>query len=596
VALSLAAIASFAVIGLWGRGQILRGDEWGYATRLVDQSLWNAVVHPPPGKYLIAIPLAYYDLMFHTVGLSHYLPYRLVGIAFLVAAAILLFLYGRRRVGDLLALPAAVLVLFLGGAWELVASPQRLPNQIATVAGLSTLVALDLPGDRRDAAACLLLIVAVTSHPLGLAFVAAAAVLVASRPADQRWRRSWIFLVPIAIYGLWYATSYNDPPHQTHPSGGEVIEFAGKSLAAFCGTVTGFFRPPWTSQIDPVNGISVILAIAFVAGVAWRLRRPSRVPGSTWAVLAALTVLLITPAFAPGATRQVVAPRYLYTGSIVLLLVIFELARGIRVVGAVRAGLIATVATSFTIGMIANLQTLHEKARAYAAASDQLRVELGVLDVARGSFRPPEPTLGQPLGIGSLTQAPLVAPDAPAREPPPELLARQAGTYYRIRDSFGSPALKADQLLEAPQADRERADRLLSVLVRPKVRPGAERASGPLPAATTGPGAGRSSMGDCLRFEPGRGEPSGSGSVGSGPRALVTVELPPGGVTLRGLAPGRPPVVRLGRFSEIPRVPLRVPPGRSATLAPSRGAAPEVPWRTLVLSIEPITVCGRPAP
>ena len=404
--LALAVLASFVVIGLWGRGQSLRGDEWGYATRLVDQSLWDAVVHPPPGKYLIAIPLAYYNLMFHTVGLSDYVPYRLVGIALLAAAAILFFLHARRRVGDLLALPAAVLLLFLGAAWEIVGSPQRLPNQVAAVAGLGALVALDLPRDRRDAAACLLLIVAVTSHPLGLAFVAAAAVLVASRPADQRWRMSWIFLIPIALYGLWYVTSYTDPPLQSDPSIGEVIEFAGRSLAAFWGTVTGFFRSPWTPLIDPVNRISGTLAVAFVAVVAWRLRRPRRVPASTWAALAALAVLLTTPAFAPGAVRQPEAPRYLYPGAIVLLLAIFELARGIRVAGAVRAGLIAAVATSFTIGMVSNLQTLHEKARAYAVSSGQLRVELGVLDVARGSFRPPGPTFGQPLGLGTLTQAP----------------------------------------------------------------------------------------------------------------------------------------------------------------------------------------------
>ena len=540
--LALAVLASFVVIGLWGRGQSLRGDEWGYATRLVDQSLWDAVVHPPPGKYLIAIPLAYYDLMFHTVGLSDYVPYRLVGIALLAAAAILFFLHARRRVGDLLALPAAVLLLFLGAAWEIVGSPQRLPNQVAAVAGLGALVALDLPRDRRDAAACLLLIVAVTSHPLGLAFVAAAAVLVASRPADQRWRMSWIFLIPIALYGLWYVTSYTDPPLQSDPSIGEVIEFAGRSLAAFWGTVTGFFRSPWTPLIDPVNRISGTLAVAFVAVVAWRLRRPRRVPASTWAALAALAVLLTTPAFAPGGSSPAGSAALPLPGSHRPSAGDLRARSGYQGRRRVTRGLIAAVATSFTIGMVSNLQTLHEKARAYAVSSGQLRVELGVLDVARGSFRPPGPTFGQPLGLGTLTQAPPTRLRAhPHGRPSLALLARKAATYYRIRDSFGSPALTTDQLLQAPQADRERADRLLAALVRPRFRPGAEGASGPLPMAIAAPGVERRSNGGCLRLEPRRISRSVSGAAGSGPPALVTVTLPPGGVTVRDGAPGELP-------------------------------------------------------
>ncbi len=582
------------VIGVWGRGQSLRGDEWGYATRLLDQSLWDAVVHPPPGKYLIAAPLAYYDLMFHTVGISHYVPYRLVGIALGAAVAILLFLYARRRVGDPLAIPAAVLVLFLGAAWEVVASPQRLPNQVAMAAGLGALVALDRRGDRRDAVACLLLVVAITSHPLGLAFVAAAAVLVAARPAGERWRRSWIYLIPIAVYGLWYVTSYTSPPSQSGPSPQEVIEFAGKSLAAFCGSVTGFFRTRWTSQIDPVNGISVTLAVVFGAVVLWHLRHPRRVPASTWAVLAALCVLMITPAFAPGAGRDPGAPRYLYSGAIVLLLVIFELARGVRVRGATRGWVIAGIGALFIVSMVSNLQTLHEKARAYAATSGELRVELGVLDVGRGAFRPPPPTLGQPLGIGALTQAPSVAPPLSASASLSSLLSRKAGVYYRIRDSFGSPALTPGELLEAPEPDRERADRLLSALVRARLQPGGEGPSGPLPRVTAAPGVERRSGGDCLRLEP-RRTGSSRATVASGAPALATVELPPGGVTLKSGSPGYLPVVRLGRFSDRPGVPLDVPEASVATLAPSRGGAPEVPWRLLVLSTRPLTVCGRPA-
>ena len=71
------------------------------------------------------------------------------------------------------------------------------------------LLVLERQSLRRDIAACLLLTVSITSHPIGLAFAAAAVVLTLSRPATERWRRAWIFVVPLALFGTWMCSFAN---------------------------------------------------------------------------------------------------------------------------------------------------------------------------------------------------------------------------------------------------------------------------------------------------------------------------------------------------------------------------------------------------
>ena len=62
---------------LAGWGQTLKGDEWGYAIRLVQLPLLDAVFESAPGKYLLALPMLAYKAAFSTIGIDSYLPYRL---------------------------------------------------------------------------------------------------------------------------------------------------------------------------------------------------------------------------------------------------------------------------------------------------------------------------------------------------------------------------------------------------------------------------------------------------------------------------------------------------------------------------------------
>jgi hypothetical protein len=73
--------------------------------------------------------------------------------------------------------------------------------------------------------------------------------------------------------------------------------------------------------------------------------------------------------------------------------------------------------------------------------------------------------------------------------------------------------------------------------------------------------------------------------------ALAEVTLPPGGVSISA-ARIADVGLRIGRFADLPAVPLKTPAaGRAASLAiPTDGVA--LPWKLIVYSREPVSLCG----
>ena len=130
--LAFAIIAGIAagVILIAARDAVFTGDEWGMLLRLTQDPLPTALFDAPPGKYLIAVPMLIYGAIAELLGADSYLPYRILGVALLILAAGLFFALARRRVGAI-ALPCAVLLLFLGAAWDVVVIPGRVPSQVA---------------------------------------------------------------------------------------------------------------------------------------------------------------------------------------------------------------------------------------------------------------------------------------------------------------------------------------------------------------------------------------------------------------------------------------------------------------------------------
>ena len=300
-AFAAAALASIVLVGLAGKGQTLKGDEWVYASRLATLPLFDAVFEPPAGKYLLALPMLLYKAAFSTIGVADYLPYRLAGLTLTVAAAGLFLVLAARRVGYIVALPASVLLLFLGSAGEVTATPLRIPEQIALVAGLGMLLALERRDLTGDVVASALLLISVTSHPMGTAFLAAAAVYVLARPAPERWQRTWVFLVPGIVFAAWYFTLRTPTPLDTPLAEAlrSVPRFEVQSVSAMAAAATGIFRSPFGGGIDFLTPLCYALGAATVAAVGLRAIT-TRPWASFWAILAALLVLFAAPAFAPG--------------------------------------------------------------------------------------------------------------------------------------------------------------------------------------------------------------------------------------------------------------------------------------------------------
>lgn len=80
-------------------------------------------------------------------------------------------------------------------------------------------------------------------------------------------------------------------------------------------------------------------------------------------------------------------------------------------------------------------------------------------------------------------------------------------------------------------------------------------------------------------------------SSSSSPPALAEVALPPGGVSIAARRLGEV-ALRAGRFTDVPTLALEMPAaGRFASLAiPADGVV--LPWRLIVYSPEPVSVCG----
>ena len=82
-----AAIASILLVGYEGRGQTLIGDQWGYANRLQRSRSFMSFSSHPQASYLLALPMFAYKAAFTTIGVAHWLPYRLASIALTILVA-----------------------------------------------------------------------------------------------------------------------------------------------------------------------------------------------------------------------------------------------------------------------------------------------------------------------------------------------------------------------------------------------------------------------------------------------------------------------------------------------------------------------------
>ncbi|MDQ5807244.1 MAG: hypothetical protein M3320_01060 [Actinomycetota bacterium] len=541
VVLAIVMAGCFALL-LWaGRDTTFFYDDWPYVT---DRTGWNPhSLLAPHVDHLQVVSVFVYKVLFETVGLHHYGVFRAVLALLNVGTGVLLFVYGRRRIGPWPSIALAACLVVMAPSWYNLVYAFQINFVGACAAGLGAFLCFDRGTRRWDVAGSALLCVSIGSSSVGFPFLIGAIVEVLLR--RDRWRRLWIVGVPIVLYGLWrlrYSDGSGARAHNIDDIPGWILNGLDDSAAAIVGTSHEF---------------GVVVAAALVALVAREFLDPARVsPRLVALVVMPLSFWALTALGRADQGLKADENRYLYVAGLVLAMLAVEVARSYPIRGRVAAAL--TVLIGF--GAVSNAVGVDDGGQRLREWSSPGKDAATALDIA-GHLKPP---------------------DFAKAEPSQGFL--KAGSYLAATQKYGStPGWTLDELAgETPEHQRGVDIALLRVhetgfLTGPEdvaVGGAAPRVEGEVRGSVTG-------VGDdgCVRFEP--SEASGQ----------LDVALPPTGVVVR--AGDAKVQLWVRRFS-----PLY--PGEALDeLAPAAQGAVKIqadkapnPWHVRLWSDAPFSVCG----
>lgn len=460
-------------------------------------------------------------------------------IVAMTVTATLVFIIAKRKLDPLLALVPALLMLFLGTTTVPIDPNVAVFAQSAAF-GLGALLALQRGTRAFDALACLLLVAGVLAFSAGVPFVVGAGVMLLCR--DDWLRRSWIVIVPGALYVAWYlwaGSEFGDDA--LHPFGSTssvagllvlmnfTMDTVAAGLAAFSGLTYDFAGD--TQTYIPAE-FGRVLAIAAVVGlvVLWRRGSRSQLAAACAGVLIAFCVV---GAYNGNAFRGPQSNRYAFLAAVLVVLVLIEMLPQMSWKRPVWLG----AGVLLIVGLATNVGALRDAGATLRENSADMKTRLAVLELERDHVDPED-------------QA-----DTDFR-----ILGTKAGSYLALVDSNGSIAYSASELPGLDESRRELADQnLLRIL-------------GPVPGSYEGPRPE-----DCERVDPVAG--------------VVTTELAPGGVVIYG---GEESDVELRRFSDVPLGVGALPADGPALIAIPTDASPQ-PWVATFPSAKPVEICAAPA-
>ncbi len=560
--LAVAAAASIVVLLTICSGMTFFQDEWHF---MIHRQGFNAdAFFLPNDVHPVPVPAAIYKLCLAIFGMTSVGPERVIAVLLYTGTAILLFLYARRRIGDWLALFPAILLLFLGPAWNVLLWPFEMTLVGSIAAGLGALLALERDDRAGDLLACLLLVLATGCSSLGVSFALAAGVDALIRRRTRGLARLYVAAVPLALFAVWYLTYGHEVPSAlslTNVAGTPLYAAEGiaSSLASLVGLSTlqvgaeGGGSPDWGQP----------LLVAVVVLSAFWLRRRNQVSPQIWVVVTAAASFWVLGGFnfIPG--REATASRYQYLGAIFIVLILAEVFRGARL----KDGRTILVLGGLTaVALLSNLAPLKDGHTFVEQQSELARGELAAIEIARDTVDP------------SFALTPEIAGTA-------TLVPIDAGSYLSAVDAHGSPAEKAAELPTAPAMVRKQVDVVLANALPVELgRAGAEAAqppSGSPPVAQIAY-AGVSTRGSCLRIA------AGAGAQG------VAITL--AGSTVFRVAPGPEAEIGLRRYGDEFAVESSLA-GASASLLSIPPDRSEVPWQAQLSGAQAIVACThQPSP
>jgi hypothetical protein len=465
----------------------------------------------PSNGHLQVLGKLLYRGLFETVG-ANYAVFRAVNVAGVMVCVALFFELARRRVPPLVALVPCLSLLFLGYAWESFLWAFDMHTIYALALGLGAILALER-GDRRgDVAACVLLVLSVAMIELGLAFVVGVAISVLLRP--DRLRRSWIFLVPTALYGCWWIWSRHfDQPAIEWQNVKLIPITVTDALAAVVGSVFGL-NPTGEGTFEPLTGVTAwgsALAALAVAALILRVAR-GKVPRT---MSISLGVVLAYWVLIALGNRPPDSSRYVFVGALLVFLVAADALAGARLPKPAVLAALCVVA----LAIPPNVAKLYDGRGPQLNDATNTRIEYAMLELARGEV-PPHYQAGEDKKV--------------ADRGGHVFTSLEAEDYFEAADRFGSLAMPLDELRDESLERREIADATLVGAFRLELDPAAAPAD---PAACPSSLEGRPGNG-VFFFPPRRGALLGSrtqrpiavaaGRFGEGSSGVEVGELKPG--------------------------------------------------------------------
>jgi hypothetical protein len=427
-------LAGVGLFVLWaGRGAIFLGDEWAFVVDRRGGGLDSYL--QPQNEQLVLLPVVAFKALFATVGLDHYQPYRVaIALAHLGCVA-LVFTIARRRVGTL---PAALLsapILAFGPGWQAIMSPINLGFLGSVLGGLGAMLALDRGTRRGDRAACGLLGVSLASSGLGLCFALGAAVEVLW--GRDRRERAWIVVAPLFVFAAWHL-GFNLNHERAGPlQPDRAPEFAFRAASDAFTSLFGLPLGVETAGRGYHRALELLSFAAFVAVAAVltrRLRRSARLTPRVAMLLTTLLSFWLLAGVARAYTHQWYAGRYVYPAGVLILVLLAELVRGVRL--GRRA--IALAAGLAILAAALNANWLVEGGDRRRADSEILAARLGAVELARWRILPT-------YGVDAERANSVLAKD-----------------YFAATDDLGSPAMSPDRLARASRTARASADSVLA--------------------------------------------------------------------------------------------------------------------------------------
>lgn len=297
------------------RGTTFYVDEWS----AIFQYNWSPqqLLEPVNGHNAYVGRTAWYAVM-AVFGIGDYLPFRLLGLAFNLWAAVALFVYVHRRVGSVPAVCAATLLLFLGSSFHTILWPASAVGVFSLGALVLALLCLERRTPRGDVGACVLVVLAFGSGGMGVMVYTAVLVEIVLR---RCWRQWWILVAPVVLYGIWLAT-FSDSQAEGAISGANILSAPGYVASALAYAAAGLFGQDQSAAVWAVSAYGALVML-----LVWR--NWGRIDGVRVAsiAVAALTFWGLTAVFR-GGLGEAGAPRYIAFGAVPLVLILLEVARG----------------------------------------------------------------------------------------------------------------------------------------------------------------------------------------------------------------------------------------------------------------------------